>query len=79
VLTAAISFHRIGYGLSLIAAFSLGLAAALTGVGLVALRVRSVVSRRIKASWAGILPLASAGVIAAFGVVFTFRAFGQLV
>src|SRR5207248_1356415 len=36
VLLAAISLHRVGFGLLLVLAFSLGLAAAITGVGLVA-------------------------------------------
>ena len=34
VLLAAISLHRVGYGLVLIVAFSLGLAAAITAIGL---------------------------------------------
>src|SRR5262249_13720202 len=37
VLLAAISLHRIGYGLVLIVAFSLGLAATMTGLGLAAI------------------------------------------
>ena len=37
VLLAAISLHRVAFGLLLVVAFSFGLAAAITGVGLVAL------------------------------------------
>ena len=36
VLLAAISLHRVGYGLVLIVAFSLGLAATVSGIGLLA-------------------------------------------
>ena len=36
VLLAAISLHRVGYGLVLIVAFSLGLAATISGIGLLA-------------------------------------------
>src|SRR5581483_6082955 len=36
VLLAAISLHRVGYGLVLILAFSFGLAAAMTAIGLLA-------------------------------------------
>ena len=36
VLLSAIAIHRIGFGFALIAAFSLGLAATITGIGLVA-------------------------------------------
>lgn len=38
VLLAAISLHRIGYGMVLIVAFSLGLAAVLTGLGIAVVR-----------------------------------------
>jgi nickel/cobalt exporter len=36
VLLAAISLHRVGFGLLLVLAFSIGLATAITGVGLIA-------------------------------------------
>ena len=70
VLTGAVSAHRVGYGLALVAAFSLGLAASLMGVGLVALRARSAVSRRLSSRRAQLIPIVSAAVIVGFGVFF---------
>ena len=83
VLTGAIAAHRVGYGLALLVCFSLGLATALTAIGLVTLRARDFVSvhtagrgmRRV----AGWLPIASAGIILVFGVAFTARSVLQLV
>src|SRR5213075_480774 len=45
VLLAAISLHRIGYGLVLILAFSVGLAAAMTSIGLLAVTAKRAFSR----------------------------------
>jgi ABC-type nickel/cobalt efflux system permease component RcnA len=78
VLTGAISAHRVGYGLALISAFSLGLAAALIGVGLLALRARSVVAARLRGGWTSLIPLGSALVIVGFGVFFALRGLTQL-
>jgi len=78
VLTSAITYHRIAYGLALIAAFSLGLASALILVGTVALGARSLLARRMKSRLAGLLPLASAVVIVGFGLFFTARGLFQV-
>jgi ABC-type nickel/cobalt efflux system permease component RcnA len=78
VLTAAGSYHRVGYGLGLILAFSVGLATALTVVGLLALRTRSLVSRRFSGRWAAVLPLVSAAVIVGVGLFFTVRGVAQV-
>jgi nickel/cobalt transporter (NicO) family protein len=78
VLTGAISAHRVGYGLALICAFSLGLAAALIGVGMVALRARAVVSARLRGRWTGLIPLGSALIIVGFGLFFAARGLTQL-
>jgi nickel/cobalt transporter (NicO) family protein len=78
VLTGAISAHRVGYGLALISAFSLGLAAALIGIGLLALRARSVVAARLRSRWMGLIPIGSALVIVGFGVFFAARGLTQL-
>jgi nickel/cobalt exporter len=78
VLTGAVAAHRVGYGLALIFAFSLGLAASLTVVGLLALRAKAAVSARLAASWMGIVPIASAVVILAFGLFFATRGLAQL-
>jgi nickel/cobalt exporter len=73
VLLAAISAHRVGYGLALIVAFSVGLASALIAIGILALRARSVVGRRLGSRVAGIVPILSALVIVGFGVFFLVR------
>ena len=75
VLLAAISLHRVAFGLVLILAFSTGLALSITGIGLVAVLARSVFRRR---SFDGrlirLLPAASALVILAAGLAMTVRA-----
>jgi len=78
VLTGAIYAHRVAYGLGLIAAFSMGLAAALMGVGMVAIRLRSAVSARLTSKVAGLIPIVSALVIVGFGVFFASRGITQL-
>jgi nickel/cobalt exporter len=78
VLTGAISTHRLGYGLALICAFSVGLAAALIGIGLVALRARSMVAARLRGRWTGLMPLGSALTIVGFGLFFAARGLTQL-
>ena len=75
VLLAAISLHRLAFGLVLIVAFSLGLAVSITGVGLVAVLARTAFARR---SFDGLLnralPAASAAVIVVAGLAMTVRA-----
>jgi ABC-type nickel/cobalt efflux system permease component RcnA len=75
VLLAAISLHRVGYGLVLIVAFSLGLAATITGIGLLAISARHVARRfSFDGRLVRVLPAVSALVILAFGVAMTVRA-----
>jgi len=75
VLLAAISLHRLAFGLLLILAFSAGLALAITGVGLLAVLANSAFRR---ASFDGrlmrLLPVASAFVILVAGLAMTVRA-----
>lgn len=71
VLLASVALHRVGYGLALIGGFSLGLAAALVAIGILALRARDVVAQRMSGRFARLMPLASAATIAALGVVLT--------
>jgi len=78
VLTGAVSAHRIGYGLALIAAFSAGLAASLMIVGMIAVRARVAVARRLGSRLAAILPVISALVIAGFGVFFSVQGLAVL-
>jgi ABC-type nickel/cobalt efflux system permease component RcnA len=75
VLLAAISLHRVGYGLLLIVAFSLGLALSITGLGLVAVTARRVFARRsFEGAVLRALPVVSAMVIIVAGVAMTVRA-----
>jgi nickel/cobalt transporter (NicO) family protein len=70
VLLAAISAHRVAYGLSLIVAFSAGLASALIAIAMLALRARGLVDRKLGTRAARVLPILSALVIVGFGVFF---------
>jgi ABC-type nickel/cobalt efflux system permease component RcnA len=75
VLLAAISLHRVGFGLLLVLAFSIGLAAAITGVGLIAVLAKGAFARfdgrgRVLA----VLPAVSAGVIVLAGAAMVVRA-----
>ena len=77
VLLGAVSLHRVGFGLFLIVAFSLGLAAVLIAIGL-----SMVYAGRFLARWKSDgslvkrwLPLASAGCMLLLGLGITARAF----
>jgi ABC-type nickel/cobalt efflux system permease component RcnA len=75
VLLAAISLHRVAFGLLLIVSFSLGLALAVTAVGLVAVLARSAFARvSFDGRLVRLLPAASALVIVVAGVAMTARA-----
>ena len=75
VLLAAISLHRVAFGMLLILAFSIGLAAAITGVGLVAVLAKRAFSRvSFEGRLVSALPAISALVILAAGVAMTARA-----
>jgi len=76
VLLSAVALGRIGFGLLLIVAFSIGLAAVLIGIGLLTVYARRFMSRfqregRVITYW---LPLTSAAVIAVSGVVIAAQA-----
>jgi nickel/cobalt transporter (NicO) family protein len=75
VLLSAIALHRIGIGLALIVAFSVGLAATITGIGLVAVFARRAFSRvSLEGPLVRTLPAVSAALILVVGVVITARA-----
>ena len=78
VMLGAIQAHRVAYGLSLVAAFSAGLAVALLVVGLGALRAREAVARRLSERAAFLMPLVSAAAILLAGVFLTVRAASQV-
>ena len=75
VLLAAISLHRVAFGLLLIVAFSLGLALSITGVGLVAVLAKRVFARaKFDGRLLRALPAVSAAVILVAGVLMTVHA-----
>lgn len=75
VLLSAIALHRIGLGLALIVAFSIGLAATITAIGLVAVMARRAFGRlSLDGPFVRALPAVSAGLILAVGVVITVKA-----
>jgi ABC-type nickel/cobalt efflux system permease component RcnA len=75
VLLAAISLHRVAYGLVLIVAFSAGLALTITGIGLVAVLAKRAFSRlSFEGRIAGLLPAVSALVIVVAGIAMTVHA-----
>ncbi|MEX0850344.1 MAG: sulfite exporter TauE/SafE family protein [Gaiellaceae bacterium] len=75
VLLSAIALHRIGLGLALIVAFSVGLAATITGIGLVAVYARRAFGRlSLDGAIVRTLPAVSAALILAVGVLITARA-----
>jgi ABC-type nickel/cobalt efflux system permease component RcnA len=79
VLLAAISLHRVAFGLVLIVAFSLGLAATITGIGMVAVFAKRVFGRmNTEGGLIRLLPAVSALVILAAGALMTARAIPQL-
>jgi ABC-type nickel/cobalt efflux system permease component RcnA len=80
VLLAAISLHRVGYGLVLIVAFSLGLAATISGIGLVAVSAKRLSSRvRLDGTVVRVLPALSAAVVLLLGVGMTLRALPKVI
>ena len=75
VLLAAISLHRVGYGLVLILAFSLGLAAAMTAIGVLAVSAKRVFHRvDFEGRVVRLLPAVSAVVVLGLGLAMTVRA-----
>jgi nickel/cobalt exporter len=75
VLLSAIALHRVGLGLALIVAFSVGLAATITAIGLVAVYARRAFGRlSLDGSVARALPSVSAALILAVGLAITARA-----
>jgi nickel/cobalt transporter (NicO) family protein len=71
VLLGAVALHRVGYGLALIVAFSMGLAAVLTGIGLLMVSARGFLDRVPALSdgrWSERLALVSATVVSILGI-----------
>lgn len=80
VLLAAISLHRVGYGLVLILAFSVGLAGAMTAVGLAAVSAKRFLrTSSFDGPIVRTLPAASALLILVLGLAMTVRSIPPLV
>ena len=80
VLLSAFSLHRIGFGLFLITAFSLGLAAVLVSVGLTMVYTKRLMASRMQmgGSLVRYLPLLSSAFMILLGVGIAASAFGSL-
>ena len=84
VLIAAISQHRVGLGMLLIFAFSVGLAATLVAVGLSVIYGGRLIQRLrperrlLSGRMVGALPAISASIIVVAGVLITLRALPQI-
>ena len=75
VLLSAIALHRVGLGLALIVAFSVGLAATITGIGLVAVFARRAFGRlSLDGPLIRVLPAVSAALILVVGIAITVKA-----
>ena len=74
VLLGAVALQRIAFGIVLVAAFSIGLAGALTVVGLIVIKARGLAVRRLGGRTSSVLPVASAAAITLFGLILTARA-----
>jgi nickel/cobalt exporter len=73
VMLGAIQAHRVGYGIGLILAFSIGLALALIVVSLGALRAREAMANRLSSFWGRLVPVLSASAIVGVGMFLTVR------
>lgn len=75
VLFSAVALKQIGFGLALIAVFSMGLAAVLIAIGILMVKARGFMDKRLVESGAiRILPFVSAAIITAIGAAFIVRA-----
>jgi ABC-type nickel/cobalt efflux system permease component RcnA len=75
VMLSAISLHRVGYGLLLVIAFSIGLASTLTGIGLLFVYAKRLLKRQVfSGRLVRLLPVASALVIACAGAAICYEA-----
>jgi ABC-type nickel/cobalt efflux system permease component RcnA len=78
VLLIAVNLHRVGFGLLLIGAFSVGLALVLILIGVLAVTAARHVRRLAgEASWVKRLPALSAGVIMLVGLAMVANALAQ--
>jgi len=75
LLLATVSLNRVGFGIALVLAFSVGLAAVLTAVGLLFVKGSRLLQRVPQAGiWMRVLPAVSALVILVIGIGLTAQA-----
>ncbi|HEY8018157.1 MAG TPA: hypothetical protein VIG53_01555 [Actinomycetota bacterium] len=77
-LLVAIQLHRTAAGIAVVAAFSVGLAAALLGIGVGALKARDLLRRRVSPPAAMALPVVSAAVMVVVGGLIAAGAIARL-
>jgi len=79
VLLAAISAHRVGYGLLLVVSFSIGLAGVLMGIGLLFVYARRWMERPLSSAGVlvRVLPALSAFAITCAGLIICYGAVGE--
>jgi nickel/cobalt transporter (NicO) family protein len=76
VMLGAIALHRVAFGLMLIVFFSLGLAAVLTGIGLLVVHARRFLDRLpLNNKTLSRLPVLSAALVTAVGIALLVRSF----
>ena len=77
ILLLAVALHRIAFGLLLLVAFSVGLAAILIAIGVLIVKARPLVERFSGESrWIQRLPIASAVVIIVVGLGIVLKTLG---
>ncbi len=78
VLLTSISLNRIGFGMLLVVAFSVGLALVLVSIGLLVVHAGRALARlRVRPGISRAVPLVSAAAVIVAGVLITLRAAGQ--
>lgn len=79
VLLGAIALNRIGFGLVLVLAFSLGLAATLTAIGMLFIYAGRLFERFPSQGWVlRLLPVVSALFVSAIGAAIIWKALGEM-
>lgn len=78
VMLGAINAHRVVFGITLVLAFSAGLATALIVIGMGALKAREAMSRRLSTTMGRLVPVLSAAAIVGVGAFLTVRGITQV-
>src|SRR5215471_6832983 len=75
LLLTSVSLNRVGLGLTLLTAFSAGLAVVLSAIGLIVLYARHLLPERVRSAenpWFRWLPVASAALVTCIGIAMTW-------